>query len=222
MRPAFPIQLRPGSIENPTKLDVVPIWAAMLWPHDTAARDSATKAFRAAYWADEADQLDRECLLDLVGVMKNAPRMSEIHALIPPLFHSGLRAGAYLREAIGLTMAGERAHLQKIQHQVGTFALPTAGPITAATFRNVWSKFRPVAHLWGVSIHLNVGNQFPCRPQQLAEFVGLALGFRQLATQSRGHQSPETLLPIDGPVEIVTDVIVGAIIPDFKAKTSSD
>jgi hypothetical protein len=189
------LPLTAQNLEAPIPPDLDAIIAVMTWPgsngNEKLMRSLATS--RAEY-LQRVHELTREESLELVDFAMRTTPLDQIRDETKALLVTGFRSGHYLRAAIFEPEVPMKVHA----HEVASFTI--FGPsekIEAKTFANQWPIHRPVSHLWAATIDFYVTNadgSFPCRTDQLVDFLGLSEGYRWRGERTRLKQSRHTIL----------------------------
>ena len=211
------------SVAQPTRTDLDRVGALMLWPDDQEMRDRAIETSFVALLHTVSDHLSRGDLVELVSLAKDATPLTQIHDAARQRFIDGARSGIYLRETVGHVSLDRKVSMKTLAVDVATIP-PTMSP---HTFENtIWPRFRPVSHFWAAWLHMTQvsgknGRAFPCGGDQLAQFLGLAEGFRQLGEQTRTKQSPSMVLRSNDSIRVSPDMAIEVIAPEFDVKPAA-
>jgi hypothetical protein len=217
------LNLPPSALSAPSRTDLDLVSALMLWPDDGPMRERAIETSFVTLMHTVADQLSRGDLVELVSLAKDATPIDQIHQTTRQRMIDGARAGIYLRETVGHVSLHRNISMKALAAKVA--AIPPK--LNAHTFENtIWPRYRPVSHFWAAWLHLAeaISEQskqaFPCGTDQLAHFLGLSEGVRQLGECTRTKQSPSMVLRSAEGVRVSPEMAIQPIAPDFDLRTA--
>ena len=141
--------------------------------------------------------------------------ISQLQEELKQDFNNGVRAGFYLRQAVGGSALGSAVSMKKVADGVGSLLSPK---ISGKTFENArWPVYRAVSHYWAAFIDL-AGGPFPCAADQLLYFLRLSEGYRVLGEKTRTKQSPRPLLIPGETISLDPLLNLEPFIPEFEFK----
>lgn len=196
------LDLDRDAIENPTRMHVAILEAAMLWPDDEASRLAAMRSSAVEFFSPTTRDMDPDEIEAFVEMAREAPPIRMMRQEAAIRFRRGVVAGLVLRECVGHVSVGKEVKLSSVfDRLVGE---EKVFGLTKKIFDNdLWPKFRPVAHFWASYVASSMDDYdraVPCAPDRLKEFLEVSEGYRVLGEQCRTKQSPK---PLIGPGEAI-------------------
>lgn len=176
------IPLHQKCIASPTRLDLAAIEAVMLWPDDEAARKKGFDAALARHTADRISQLDalpdKATISDLVSFIADATPIKDIAPTTRRPFRDGLFAGMTLNGVLGLKDSAATVTLgTAMTRAIEAIRTTQLGSFDQSNAEKIWSRMRPVAHLWGACLataQRRKSADFPCQVRDLPDFIAFA------------------------------------------------
>jgi hypothetical protein len=208
------LDLLQEQISDPTELDLRYLEAVMLWPDEPETRTDALSTVRAEMLVSAAknaspDADSRDWLVSAkeLSLLRKAPRREDIKWQGRAL--RGYFVGRVLLEALGPQIWGGKISGLKstrkalLDHLRNQFKDQAAFHVDDPSTEIWWKRFRPVAHFWAARLMLvqiaEISNSdappFPCRRDQLREFLAIAEAIRKRGENSKSTpRSPRTIL----------------------------
>lgn len=181
----------------------------MLWPVECDDRTEFLQTCAAAAAIDAARAVPGAAHSpDLIEQALRARRPADFQQVIDRRVQLGLQVGEYYASAWQHTLpemelppfvAGEARRLMTSPQRRALHS----GVLGEKSLENVLREFRPAACLWAARFILeaeNMDHAFPCAPDRIPEFLGLAEWVRRQLSQAGVGRRREPLLPPDADV----------------------
>ena len=195
----FVLNLRPGCLDNPTRFDLAPIEAAMLWPDDPGKRTRIIVSCRAEHLSARNGASTGELLS--LRVLADDSMANDLRAQLGDRLVQGTIAGWILRDTIA--GAGRVPIDTAIRNASGKFRdvkMPRGRnnrDLTPRTIsRSIWPRYRSVAHFWAAWLDHRDAPLFPCRLERMREFLALAETLRKAGETTQLTNTGNSVLPV--------------------------
>jgi hypothetical protein len=188
----YELELDASCIEAPSFVDLAEIGSVMLYPDDAVARDDAKAAaiVQRAREAMRSDLLSDDAVKSLASV--DAIPIRALRGEHRRRFEQGAFAGSILFDAVVCAHSNSGSSLGEIMKK---YRHRLVGKKASSTHRinEIWTVFRPVAHLWAA--HRMLRESFPCGRREIPAFLAVAEQLRVLGEGTKlTRQAPRTLL----------------------------
>jgi len=212
--PILPID--PGNLTSLTNLGIVGAW--MLFPDDKNCRDRyiRTAAVHEHLERPSGATVSREYFDAVVSLALGAASPDEIASEWEKRSPRGYGAGVIVYNAmkqIQLNLPG-KAPIGTATKAVGAAIWGRQASASKHVNKAVIETYRPVAALWAAFVHLEDGDEallFPCRPEDLPNFLDLAESFRAMAEETTPPHGRQPIIPPGVSVRIPDSVL--AVLP---------
>lgn len=208
---SFTLDLTADCIRNPTRLDQFEIEAAMLWPENSVARQASVQASLAEFGIDRLDELSQEARFRLKGYLKaGAPRVADLQPMVEErIWHGTIAGEIVLRPSVVADFLGAKP-LEDLRKEISARLKPDfqIEPKTMANKAGPLHKFRSVAHMWAAHAMFWMQGKpaFPCKVEDVPEFLGTAEAIRVRAEAVRLPNSHHTVMRPNEAVRIPPEV----------------
>lgn len=222
------VPILPASLLLPTRLDLLQIELAMLYPSqkDTERRLSTYLDVYASVVPDmiqdgsiDPSTMTKKALADLFKAVNESTALEVVQKKLSAKFEEGKAVGGAICELLRPDFA--RATKWKDAQAIAMGALKsTFGP---KSFERIWTEYRPAAHWWAAFQHrVDWGHNsvFPCAVEDLPRLIGWADYFLDRGAQFQmGGGARRTLLD-PATAWRVSEEVIAALPPDLAEKVS--
>jgi hypothetical protein len=192
---------------NRTRLALAYFEGVMLWPHDPAQRAEVMKSSRAAFIKTALEAAPAAALmieLDEYALAADALPLRILSDKSKTAWAHGMLAGELLAAAVNEHATRGSVKLESLKTEMTSAKRRKshkAIDISRSTLENtILPRYKPVSHLWAAYVSTALFDHdatFPCRLDNLLNFLALSDFFGRAALSLRLPRRKETFLSID-------------------------
>lgn len=212
------LPIPPEEIATPVGTAIVGAW--MLCPDDEATRiklihhfkvrDTVTRIQAAAF--EGMVTISGEALANLVYTALEAASLAELERASETQMPISMGAGLILYNTCLRIARKESSPLTSSIREIGQATIQRGHQRNSNhAHEAIWRRFKPVSAFWAALVHLDDGSDatpsFPCKPDDLPQFLSLAEEFRKLGEATIPPHRADAVLPPGIALRLTEDVL---------------